>query len=251
MPITSDGLFTGVIQGPVELGPMWAAVAVLHKTLGGKPANTCVPACAMLVGALHYLGFQAEMIAACATVFRQEDTATRFADIGRWDRPPLVRNDATTDGHAVVWAESFRRLIDPTIVQEPSLRRAAAGDETFAMPIVVPLASRELLVGRVPAVLRTPFLIAYMLFPEWSNAFDPLVTGDHGALLEYGALDLSHAVLDSLGAAAKIRDLRTLPAIYPRLGALLAGREALPAMPDNPPRGWEELEKKAKAYESE
>jgi hypothetical protein len=38
-----------------------------------------------------------------------------------------------------------------------------------------------------------------------------------------------------------IRNLRELPYRYPRLGTLLAGREQLPALPEQPPAWWTRL----------
>lgn len=41
--------------------------------------------------------------------------------------PAVVRDDYTTNGHTVLWAASFGRLLDPTIAQHPALLAAAHG----------------------------------------------------------------------------------------------------------------------------
>lgn len=232
--LPASPLFQALLSQPVENAPLWAAVAVLHTELAGYPANICVTAGQLLVRTLGPLGFDAELMAACATVYRREDTSTVHADIGRWDRPPTVRPDGSTDGHAVVWAGAFGRLVDATVAQDPTLAAAGAADETMTRPVIIPVGDRDELLAGTHAAPRGPYLISWMLFPDWTSAFDPLITRGR-ALNEYAALQLTDRALHALRRAAEQRgELRALHSLYPRLGALLSGRTALPAM-DPPP----------------
>jgi hypothetical protein len=135
-----------------------------------------------------------------------------------------------------VWVESFNRMIDPTIVQEPALLRAARDDETFTLPVVIPAANREqMLASKATAVPRGPFLISYMFFPEWSDAFDVVRDGEIGQVLEYVSLDLAHKSADLLRAVAEHRKLGPeLGTLYPQLRDLLSGRRRLPPLPPEP-----------------
>ena len=208
---------------------MWAALAAVHTALRDYPVNICVSACHLLVRTLQHLGFEAEMMAACATIFRREDTSTRYADIGRWDRPPRTRADNSTDGHAVVWTESFHRLIDPTIQQDATLAGAGADDPSMAIPAVIRAPDRDWLMHHTPAAPRGPYLITWSVLPDWTYAFDPLLAGRDGELYETAALQLADDALIALRSAGRRRDLRQLDALYPRLSALLAGRATLTA----------------------
>ena len=228
-------LFNALLSQPVENAPLWAAVAVLHTELAGYPANICVSACELLVRTLGHLGFDAEMMAACATVYRREDTSTKHADIGRWDRRPTVRADDSTDGHAVVWAGSFGRLIDPTVAQDPTLAAAGATDESMTLPVVAAIGDRNRLLSITPTAPRGPYLITWMLFPDWTSAFDPLLSRGR-ALNEYAAVQLTDRALYALRRATELRgELQALNRLYPTLGALLSGRAELPA--PEPPAG--------------
>jgi len=246
MPEFQPAMFGKLTVVPVELVPLYASLAVVHADMSGAPAGICVPVCYQLAGALGYLGFDAEVMAACATVFHRDRQDTKFADVGVWDRPPKVRLDGTTDGHVVLWAGSFRRLVDPTIVQAPELLAAARDDLAFTLPVVLSVASREQLASQSLATVKGPFLITWMLFPEHTGALKPMLGGDIGAALPYGSLVLAHTVLDVLRALGRVRpDLRRLRNLYPQLGALLTGRSQLPGLPDDAPAAFMRIRRAA------
>jgi hypothetical protein len=232
----TDRFLAGLAAMPAELVPIYSPLVIVHNTMAGSPANRCVTTCYQLSRTYQWLGFEAEMWAACATVLRKDGNRTKFADIGVWDRPPTIGPDQTTNGHVVVWAESFNRMIDPTIVQEPALLRAARDDETFTLPVVIPAANRQqMLASKTTAVPRGRFLISYMFFPEWSDAFDVVRDGEIGEVLEYASLDLAHKSADLLRAVAEHRQLGSeLGTLYPELRDLLSGRRRLPPLPPEP-----------------
>lgn len=241
---TMFGMLGGVA---VEQLPLYTALSVVHHDMGGAPAGSCVSICHQLAGALDHLGFSAEVMVACATIFDREDQEVKYADVGVWDRQPIVRPDGTTDGHVVLWAGSFRRLVDPTIVQAPALLEAARDDELFTLPVVLPMDSREkLLSAESLATFKGPFLLSWMLFPDWAPALAPALRGDLAAAMPYGTLSLAHTVLDLLRGLGQLRsDVRRLNSMYPKLGALLSGREQLPALPTEPPAAFLRLRRAA------
>jgi hypothetical protein len=68
----------------------------------------------------------------------------------------------------------------------------------------------------------------------------------HRLSMPYGKLGLAHAVLDVLRALGQVRpDVRRLNSMYPKLGALLSGREQLPEMPAEPPAAFLRLRRAA------
>jgi hypothetical protein len=138
MPEFESPMFGMLDSVTVEQVPLYTALAAVHYEMSGAPPQACVSICYQLAGALRHLGLQAEVMAACATVFDRDDQQVKHADVGRWDRAPIVRPDGTTDGHVVLWAESGRRLVDPTIVQAPVLLEAARKDRLSRCPSYCP-----------------------------------------------------------------------------------------------------------------
>lgn len=243
MPEFEPVMYGMLAKVAVEVVPLYTALAVVHADMSGAPANACVPICYQLAGALEHLGFDAEVMAACATVYDRDQQEVKYADVGVWERPPIVRADGTTDGHAVLWAASFRRLVDPTIAQAPQLVKAARDDVKFTLPTILPVRSREYLLS-TPAVAapKGPYLISWMLFPDWTGALAPALEGELGDALPYGSLALAHSCLQVLHALAGERDdVRRLRNLYPYLGDLLAGRRQLPALPAEPPAAFQRI----------
>ncbi len=229
-------MFGGLLRVPVELVPLYAPMAIIHQTMSGSPANVCYLACYQLVQICELLGFEAEMWVACATVFRPDQGPVKCADVGVWGRPPQVWDGNVTDGHVVVWAESFKRLIDPTIVQEPALHRAAQEDDILCQPLVLRVPDRETLLSRPTHTFPFgPFSVSYMFFPHWISALNVLKEGELGEVQEYLALQMAHMTIELIQLLATRRDLGALSSLYPKLGALLAGEVALPALPPPPP----------------
>jgi hypothetical protein len=225
-----------VLDGPVEAMPLYAPIAVLIQHAIGKPANTCVPLSYQLVGALRHLGYQAQLMVACASVVGRDGAGTKVTDVGVWERPPIVRPDGTTNGHVVVWADSFHRLVDLTIGQDATLQRAAVQDPDLAASSVVLPMPRLLSFmetgGRPIATLRGPFVINYMLFPEYLDALDPLFAEwRHNGILravDASALSLAHATLDILRMVERDRPDRRCS--DPSIRALLDGHSTLPPL---------------------
>jgi hypothetical protein len=60
-------------KAPVEVVPLYAALAVVHQGMSGAPINVCVPVCYQIAAALGHLGFDVELMAAHAEV-REGDT---------------------------------------------------------------------------------------------------------------------------------------------------------------------------------
>jgi hypothetical protein len=113
--------------------------------LSGTPADRAVSASWQLSGTLRYLGFDSEVIAACALVMRDDDASPDH--VGARDQVPTLREDGSTDGHAVVWAESLGLLIDPAIVLSRHMQAVAQGDPVLSFPVVLSVPDRETLYG--------------------------------------------------------------------------------------------------------
>jgi hypothetical protein len=230
-------LFGMLVEAPVELIPMYAALAVLHQKLSGKPVGSCVPTSYQISGALGHLGFAAEPMAACASVYRTTDSFIEVSEVGVWKRPPIVYPDGTTTGHMIVWTSSFAHLIDATLVQDPTLLAAARRDPMYSMPVFVPVpADRdEFLQTRSVLALDERLYASWVLLPEWTATMDPVLNGTMGVAVTLGALALATDALDVVRNLGDDRDLSRLSVLYPRPGALLAGQEHLPPLPDEPP----------------
>jgi hypothetical protein len=232
--VTDGGMYPLVFSVPIEAVPLYAALALMHQAGGGQSAATCVTTCTILADSLAYLGFDTEPMAACATVVHHDDTRAKFADVGVWEHPPVVRADGMTNGHMVLWAGAFGRLVDPTIAQEPAVLAAAQTDPSQTFACVIPVPSREqMLSGPAIATVREPFLISWMLFPEWTEILNqtlqiPLTR----EAVDYGALNLAHRTVQLLGKVGEVRNLRGLHGLNPQLADLLAGRSQLPPLPE-------------------
>lgn len=152
----------------------------------------------------------------------------------------MLDDDGTTDGHAVVWAASFRQLVDPAITGARHVRAAAEGRPAFTFPVVLPVASREVLLA--PAVLtsssRPALNIAWGLFPQWTPALTPAPGSNLDTALSYGKLALAHDTLDVIRELNGARhDLGQLRVLYPAITALIDDPGMLPPLPDEAPRG--------------
>uniref|UniRef100_UPI003F49A155 hypothetical protein n=1 Tax=Actinoplanes sp. CA-151224 TaxID=3239904 RepID=UPI003F49A155 len=225
-----------LLEGPIEVVPLYSVLGAIHMEMSGKAANACLPVCYQVVGALRHLGFDAEVIAAYVEVYQGHH---RFTDIGV-DKPPTVRADWTTDGHAIVWAGSFGRLVDPTVAQHPELNRAAHQDIAFSAPIVLPVGNRDTLLEGAVGAIRPPYQLAYLVQPQYTGRFDGWFT-EFAEALDYGALSIAHRALIFLEVTGRMRNLRQLSSLYPQLGALLAGTGRLPELPASPPAAVTQL----------
>jgi hypothetical protein len=232
-----DTLALGALRTiDVELTPLYAMLSALHQVLGGEESHSAVIASAQMTCALGLLGCAAELIVACTSVCQGNGGSVSLEEIGGWRHPPVIRPDATTDGHVVVWTGSFSRCIDLGISQSAMLRRAARTGEAQALPAVLPADSRDaLLNGSVSLVaLRGKFALNWMLFPQWTPCLDPLLRR-HTDIIEYGGLALAHMVVDQLSAVAVGRDLGQLRVRFPAIGRLVAGELRLADLGDPPP----------------
>lgn len=230
-------MWNRLFEGPAELAPLNAVLAVLHQAMSGRPAGSCVLTCHQISAALHHLGFPAEPIAACATLYRTAGSFSEESDLGVWQRPPIVRPDGTTTGHMIVWAPSFAQLIDPTLVQHEILLSRAATNPTYSIPVCVPAPTdpealpRERLVAR----LDEDLYVSWLLQPDWTDAVNAALDETLTLAAELGGLSLATQALEVLRRLAAERELGPPDALSARLGALLAGTAHLPAMPDEVP----------------
>lgn len=222
---------------PAELTPLYAILAVLHQAMSGKPAGSCALTCHQISDALHHLGFPAEPIAACATLYRTAGTFSEESDLGVWQRPPIVRPDGTTTGHMIVWAPSFAQLVDPTLVQHPFLLTRAATDPAYSIPVCAPAPTDPdvLLQEKLVARLDEDLYVSWLLQPEWTDAVNAVLDETDTLAAELGGLSLATNALDVLHRLTAERDLSVLPAMSARLGSLLACTAHLPTMPAEVP----------------
>ena len=228
-----------LVSCKIELLPLLAALAVVHSELTGLPGTRCVPVCYQLQGGLEHLGFDSEVIAASAMVLRDGDDEAE--DVGEYRHAPSLRDDGSTDGHVVLWAASFRQLVDPTIVQARHLQVVAEGNPGFSFPVVLPVANRESLLGSsaICSPSRAPLNIAWVLQPQWTRALTPVQGSDLDIGLSYGKLALAHNTLEVIRVLGEIRsDLQRLRTLYPPIATLLDGRSQLPGLPDEPPAAF-------------
>jgi hypothetical protein len=231
MPEAEDpGLYKIVLQVPMDAVPLFMTVAVLHQSQAGKPAGTCVTTCLTLIRALEHLGFSAEPLAACASVFSRDTHNTKITDVGVWEHPPVVRPDGTTNGHMIVWSPSFRRMIDPTIAQAPVLLEAARTSLVQSYPSVLQVDHEALLSTTVTAP-RGPYTVTWTVFPQWTPILTGMLAPAHHEAIEHAAVRLAGLVVEQLPMIGQIRDQRALHSLHPHLGALLSGRALLPDPP--------------------
>jgi hypothetical protein len=222
---------------PVEQTPLYAVLAVLHQALSGRPVGSCVLSCHQVSGALRHLGFDAEPIAAHARLYRTTVTFTEESDIGVWKRPPVVRTDGTTTGHMVVLAWSFGQLVDPTLVQDPTLLARAASDPIYSIPVCAPVPTDlDSLLQRPPTQqLDHDLHVSWLLQPEWTAATNAVLDDTLKLAATLGALSLATQAVDVLQRLSADRDLTPLGNINATIGALLAGERQLPALPTEVP----------------
>jgi hypothetical protein len=188
-------------------------------------------ATAQFVRAIQYLGLEAELVPACTTMSHQNGTAT--IDIGVWEHPPVMRDDGTINGHAILWAESFKRCIDLGLCNHPAALKLFSEDPSFAIPVVVPMRGKAQLVDqdRRNMFLRKPFGIYWTTFPHWVSSYDPFLLR-HANAITQGGLALANVAVDLLSALAVFTDLSDLGRLYPQLADLISGRASLP-QPDS------------------
>ncbi|RGC68216.1 hypothetical protein C5N14_14955 [Micromonospora sp. MW-13] len=230
-------MFGRLVDAPVEMVPLLAVLAVLHQAQSGMPVGTCVPTSHQVSGALRHLGFEAEAVAACATLHRVTDTFTEVSEVGVWKQPPVVHPDGTTNGHMIVWTPSFAQLVDATLVQDPLLLAAAQVDPVYSTPVFVevPTDRRDFLAAQPVAWLDDRLYASWVLLPDWTRRMDPVLEGEASTVVELGALGLATDALRLIAAVAEERDLGAMLVQYPRLGALLRGERQLPESPVEPP----------------
>lgn len=219
---------------PLEQTPLYAVLAVLHQALSGRPVGSCVLSCHQISGALQHLGFDAEPIAAHARLYRTISASlTEESDIGVWKRPPIVRPDGTTTGHVVVLAWSFGQLVDPTLVQDPTLLARAARDPLYSIPVCAPVApDLDLLLQQPPVQqLDHDLYVSWLLQPEWTDATDAVLDHTLRLAATLGSLSLATQAIDVLQRLSAERDLTTLANSNATLGDLLSGERRLPAPP--------------------
>lgn len=224
-----------LISCHIELLPLLAALAVIHSELTGTPGACCVPVCWQLQGGLEYLGFDSEVIAASSLVMRDADN--RPEQVGQNDRLPSLRDDGSTNGHAVIWAASFGQLVDPTIVRARYLQAVTQDHPGVSFPVMLPVADRDTLFG--PAAIcsssRPTLTIAWALLPHWTQALIPSPGSDLDAAIAYGKLALAHTTLEVIRGLNVVRpDTEQLRALYPPLAALLNGTSQLLRLPSEP-----------------
>ena len=220
-----DAVSSGML--PVDVIPLYALLAGIYQAVGRRPAYSAALASAQLVRALEHLGFDAELIPACTAVYRQD--RTHVTDIGVYQQPPVVRDDGVTDGHVVVWSNTFRRCIDLGVCNQHTLLETSNG-RTLTSPIVLPMAGgiKQLLdEASGAATLRLPFVFGWNFFPEWRSRFDPFLSY-HATAINQGGIALAKVAVGLLSALSVYSNLTELEQLYPRLGALLSGQADLP-----------------------
>lgn len=231
-----------LISCAVELLPLFAALAVIHSELTGTPAACSVPVCWQLQGCLEYLGFDSEVIAASSLVMRDGDN--RPERVGQIDHLPSLKDDGSTNGHVVVWADSFGQLVDPTIVRAQYLQAMAQGHPGLSFPVMLPVADRDTLFGAtvICSSSRPTLNIAWGLLPHWTQALTPRPGSDLDTGIAYGKLAVAHITLEVVRGLNIVRaDTEQLRALYPALAALLNGSSQLPRLPDEPPAAFMRL----------
>ena len=230
-----------LMQCPPELLPLLAVLAIVATGYTRPLGSRSVAACHLLQGALQYLGLQGQVIAATAHVVH--DATGAVDNIGECSRAPIVRDDGDSDGHAVLWMESSRRLIDPTVLQLQHLHAAAEDNTSFGVPVMVPLPSLDSLLNPAPGMaimcLRPPLVISWVAQPRWAQAVTPAPGSDLDTGLSYGKLALAHAIFELIQGLRNFRsDMAQVNALYPMLADLLDGRSNLPGLLAEPPAAF-------------
>lgn len=235
----------------VELLPLYTALALVYDELAGPPGKTCIPVCYQLLGSLKYLGFDGQVIAASAMVML--NGSKDIEDVGEYKRTPRLEDDGSTDGHAVLWLESFGRMVDPTIVQSRTIQTAAQLNANLGLPVVLPVPSLEVLLGpESPGLttIRVSHRIAWILQPHWTESLTPVQGSDLHAGIAYGQLSLAYSILDVVrGLEGDRSDLQRLRDLYKPMAALLDGHVHLPPLPEEPPTSFLHFRRGAQALE--
>ncbi len=214
---------------PLEVTPLYALMVAAHHAVARRPDYSSVVAAAQFMCGLEYLGFQAEIIAACTSVFHPKRDGNRKTDIGVWKHPPVVRSDGTTDGHAVIWTDSFKRCIDIGICRDPTLQRESKNDPSLEAPAILPCPEgRDKLIHGSFSVgaHRSPYMLTWMFFPEWTSNYD-LLLETRAATIQHGGLAMAHVAIDLLSALSLYRDTSELWALYPSLQPMVSGQRPL------------------------
>ena len=226
-------LYAGLLSADVM--PLYALLSAIYEALGHRPDYPKVIASAQLARALEHLGFGAELIPASVMLARVGQE--RIMDIGVWEHPPVMRDDGTTDGHVVVWADSFKRCIDLGPCNHPALIASSTDSENLTLPVVVHLAGgREELLdqSRAYTTLRLPFVMNWIFIPPWKSYFDTFLAR-HAAAVEDGGLAIAKVAVDLLSAIAVYSDMTEFNQRYPWLAELVSGQAVL-SLPDGKSR---------------
>jgi hypothetical protein len=222
-----------LVSCDIETLPLITALAAIHQELSGTPGARSVPVCWQLHGALSHLGFDGEVVAAIAQVTHDGNSMPEL--IGRSQGTPSLAGNGSTDSHAVFWARSFGRLVDPAIVLARHVRTVAQDNPVLSFPVVLPAPEdREALFrpDMITSSSRPSLTLTWVLMPQWTQALTPPADSDLDANLQVGKITLAHATLEIIRALGKIRtDLPPMYARYPTLATLLDGRSQLPPRP--------------------
>ena len=187
-------------------------------------------------GAGGELDLGAEPVAACASVYRTTQTFVEVSQVGTPDRPPRLRPDGTTTGHMVVWTSTFARLVDATLVQDPTLLALAHTDAVYSMPVLAraPAQRTQLWRAELGILLTDDLHVTWLLQPQWTDLANQVLVGDLQTAAVHGALGLATDALRVITGLGEDRDLGELSTLYPTLAALLTGDAELPPMPSPP-----------------
>lgn len=236
----APGVQRRLVTCPIELLPLYATLAAVSVQFEGPVGARSASFCHQIRGGLSHLGFETEVIAATARVIPVEGE-TEY--IGEHLRTPRLRADGTSDGHAVIWAGSFGRLIDPTIT-ETRLLRETAERAAISMLVAVPFESRGQLL-RAPGFRiqsQTGVVVELRIVPQWTRELTPMPGSPLDIGLAYGQLALAHTVVELMRGTAELRtDLPRIRSLYPLLADLLAGSALLPRLPNEPPTAFVRL----------
>jgi hypothetical protein len=230
-----------LLQYPVELLPLYAALAIISVQITGAPSDRCVPLCFQLQGALEYLGFSSRVITAAAMLITPEPENIEY--IGVHDSP-VMKKDGSTNGHVILWAPPFQRLVDPTIFLAQLIQGSAEYRTAHPPPAIMSIPED----GIVPenAVLQTATKagvgMRWRLYPQWNESVIPQPGSDLETGLIYSKLALAHITVEIIQGLEGFRsDLDDLRNLYPQLGELIEGRRQLPSLPDKPPAEFTRL----------
>jgi hypothetical protein len=189
LPVAAGSPMLGsLVNGPIEALPLYAVLTAIHLELSGNAVNACPPVCYQIVGALRHFGFAAEMMAAYVDV---EKDGRRYGGIGV-NGKATVYPDGTTNGHMIVWADSFGRLVDATVAQHPELNRAVhQGSLNQSAPLVLPVGERDVLLEGRDRRDPCPYELAYLAIPQYTSVFDGSIA-QYREPLDYGTPSMAY-----------------------------------------------------------